>query len=57
MTTHIADLTTPALSTPAMSTLTISCRYVHSCIVHSRKFSVPLHLTIFSAHLSGVIAA
>ena len=36
---HRADL-----STPALSTLATPCRYVHSCIVHSRKFSVPLSL-------------
>ena len=30
-----------ALSTPAFSTPATSCRIVHSCNVHSRKFSVP----------------
>ena len=34
-------LTTPALSTPALSTSATWCRTVHSCFVHSRKFSVP----------------
>ena len=35
---HRADLSTPAKSISATW-----CRIVHSCIVHSRKFSVPLY--------------
>jgi len=34
---HRADLSTPTNSIPA-----IWCRIVHSCFVHSRKFSVPI---------------
>ena len=40
--THSADLTIPALFTPAMYTLATPCWFVYSCIVHFRRFSIPV---------------